>query len=183
MLTDIEQTSLENLPGPFDNYSLGVYRHPIVHLRSEPGFQNSSLNQYPYNHMLFLTNTHNLTHDQQKAFGIMSMFSSLVALAMNRGVKMGQHLSEPLVTKCAVTDGIQFTLMCYQLNTLSFQEDTGIKNCAWASPNINLFTKQDKTVAGVWSILYESLERGDKVSGFNDECFKTILAFLCQSGN
>jgi len=172
---------LEELPGPFDNYSLGVYRHPIVHLRNNPGFQNSALNKYPYNHMMFLTNTFNLTYDQQKAFGIMSMFSSLVALAMNSGVQMGQHLEEPLVTKCAITDGIQFTLMCYQLNTLSFQEDSGIKNCAWASPSMNLFTKQEKTAAQVRAVLYESLERGNEVSGFSDECFKTILAFICHN--
>lgn len=178
--TDIEGTSLEELPGPFDNYSLGVFRHPIVHLRNNPGFQNSALNNYPYNHMLFLTNTFNLTYDQQRAYGLMSMFSSLVALAMNSGVQMGQHLKKPLVTRCAITDGIQFTLMCYQLNTLSFQEDIGIKNCAWASPCVKLLTKQDKTAAQVWSVLYESLERGDEVPGFSDECFRMILAFLCQ---
>ena len=109
------------------------------------------------------------------------MFSSLVALAMNSGVQMGQHLEEPLVTKCAITDGIQFTLMCYQLNTLSFQEDSGIKNCAWASPSMNLFTKQEKTAAQVRAVLYESLERGNEVSGFNDECFKTILTFICHN--
>ncbi|KAJ7388584.1 hypothetical protein OS493_036812 [Desmophyllum pertusum] len=33
---DIERTSMEELPGPFDNYSLGVFRHPIVHLRKQP---------------------------------------------------------------------------------------------------------------------------------------------------
>lgn len=176
---DVERTSSESLPGPFDNYSLGVYRHPIVHLRNNPGFQNSGLNKYPHNHMIFLTNTYNLTYEQQTAFGIMSMFSALLALAMDRGVKMGEHLKEPLVTKCLVTDGIQFTSMCYQLNTLSFQEDIGIKNCAWVSPNMNLFSKQEKTSARAWSILYESLEKGEQVSGFNDMCFKTILALFC----
>ena len=181
MLIDIERTSSESLPGPYDNYSLGVYRHPIVHLRNEPGFQNSSLNKYTCNHMMFLTNTYNLTYEQQTAFGIMSMFSSLVALAMDQGVKMGEHLNKPIVTKCIVTDGIQFTLMCYQLNTLSFQEDFGIKNCAWVSPNMDLFRKQEKTSAQVWSILYESLEKGDEVLGFNDECFKTILALFCHN--
>ncbi|CAH3184358.1 unnamed protein product [Porites evermanni] len=178
---DIERTCLEDLPGPFDNYSLGVYRHPIVHLQNNPGFQNTALNKYPYNHMLFLTNTFNLTYEQQQAFGIMSMFSSLVSLAMNDGVQMGQHLEKPLVTKCAITDGIQFTFMCYQLNTLSLQEDSGIKNCAWSSPSMTLFTKQEKTAARLWSVLYESLGRTDEVAGINDECFKTFLAFLCQN--
>lgn len=181
VLTDIERTCQEDLPGPFDNYSLGVYRHPIVHLQNNPGFQNTALNKYPYNHMLFLTNTFNLTYEQQQAFGIMSMFSSLVSLAMNDGVQMGQHLEKPLVTKCAITDGIQFTFMCYQLNTLSLQEDSGIKNCAWSSPSMTLFTKQEKTAARLWSVLYESLGRTDEVAGFNDECFKTFLAFLCQN--
>lgn len=92
---------------------------------------------------------------------------------------MGEHLKEPLTTKCLVTDGIQFTSMCYQLNTLSFQEDIGIKNSAWVSPNMNLFSKQEKTSGQAWSILYESLEKGKQVSGFNDKCFKTILALFC----
>lgn len=109
------------------------------------------------------------------------MFSSLVSLAMNDGVQMGQHLEKPLVTKCAITDGIQFTFMCYQLNTLSFQEDTGIKNCAWSSPSMTLFTKQEKTATQLWSVLYESLRRTDEVVRFNDDCFKTFLAFLCQN--
>ena len=94
---------------------------------------------------------------------------------------MGEHIEKPLVTKCVITDGIQFTLMCYQLNTLSFQEDIGIKNCAWSSPRMSLFSKQEKTAAQFWSVLHESVERSDEVSGFNDECFKSILAFLCQN--
>jgi len=122
-------------------------------------------------------NVNKLTYEQQQAYGIMSMFGSLVALAMDSGVKMGEHLETPLVTKCVITDGIQFTLMCYQLNTLSFQEDSGIKNCAWASHSMNLF---EKSASKVRPVLYEILDAGDDVPGFNDECFKSILAFLCQ---
>ena len=177
ILIDIERTTVEKLPGPFDTYSIGVFRHPIVHLRNIPGFQNSSFNKYSHNHTLFLTNVNKLTYEQQQAYGIMSMFGSLVALAMDSGVKMGEHLETPLVTKCVITDGIQFTLMCYQLNTLSFQEDSGIKNCAWASHTMNLF---EKSASKVRPILYEILDAGDDVPGFNDECFKSILAFLCQ---
>ena len=175
--TDIERTSLEQLPGPFDNYSIGVFRHPIVHLRNQPGFQNSAFNKYPYNHMLFLTNVNRLTYNHQQAYGIMSMFGSLVALAMDSGIQMGQHLEKPLVTKCAIMDGSSFTLMCYQLNTLSFQEDSGIKNCAWASPSMNLF---EKSAAKARPQLYEILDVADDVPGFSDECFKSVLAFLSQ---
>ena len=127
--------------------------------------------------MMFLTNINKLTYEQQQAYGIMSMFGSLVALAMDDGVQVGQHLQKPLVTKCVITDGIQFTLMCYQLNTLSFQEDSGIKNCAWVSHSMNLF---EMTAAKAKPLLFEILDVGDKVPGFNDECFKTVLAFLCQ---
>lgn len=177
LLIDIERTSMEKLPGPFDTYSIGVFRHPIVHLRNIPGFQNSAFNKYSHNHTLLLTNVNKLTYEQQQAYGIMSMFGSLVALAMDSGVKMGEHLEKPLVTKCVITDGIQFTLMCYQLNTLSFQEDSGIKNFAWASHSMNLF---EKSASKVRPALYEILDGGNDVPGFNDECFKSILAFLCQ---
>ena len=124
-----------------------------------------------------MTNVNNLTYEQQQAYGIMSMFGSLVALAMDSDVKMGEHLETPLVAKCIITDGIQFTLMCYQLNTLSFQEDSGIKNCAWASNSMNLF---EKSASKVRPVLYEILDAGHVVPGFNDECFKSILGFLCQ---
>ena len=125
--------------------------------------------------MLFLTNVNKLTYEQQQAYGIMSMFGSLVSLAMDGGVHMGQHLENPLVTKCVITDGSQFTLMCYQLNTLSFQEDSGIKNCAWASRSMNLF---EISPSKVRPKLYEILDVGDNVPGFSDECFKLVLAFL-----
>ena len=44
------------------------------------------------------------------------MLGSLVALANDSGVKLGEHFEIPLLTKCVITDGIEFTLMCYQLN-------------------------------------------------------------------
>lgn len=175
--TDVEKTSLETIPGPFDNYSINVFRHPILHLQNKPGFQNSAFYKYPYNHAMFLTNINKLTYDQQQAYGIMSMFGSLVALAMDYGVQMGQHLQKPLVTKCVITDGIQCTLMCYQLNTLSFQEDFGIKNFAWVSHSMNLF---EVTNAKHKPLLFETLDVDNKVCGFNDECFKTVLALLCK---
>ena len=174
---DLERTTLEKLPGPFDTYSIGVFRHPIVHLRNIPGFQNSAFNKYLHNHTLFLTNVNKLTYEQQQAYGIMSMFGSLVSMAMDNGVKMGEHLETPFVIKCVVTDGVQFTLMCYQLNTLSFREDSGIKNCAWASDSMNLF---EKTASKVRPIPYEILDAGDAIPHFNDECLKSIPSFNCQ---
>ena len=53
---DVERTALEKLPGLFDTYSIGVFRHPIVHLRNIPGFQNGAFNKYLHNHTLYLTN-------------------------------------------------------------------------------------------------------------------------------
>ena len=179
--TDVERTKCEVLPGPYDNYSLNVYRHPIVHLRNIPGYQNSAWNKYRYNHTMLVTNTNNMTHEQQQAYGMMAMFSASLALALDRGVKMGEHLSDPVATKCVITDGIQFTLMCYQLNTLSFQEDFGIKNSAWASKSMDLFTRQETANSRrIKPVLYETLPDGVEVPGFNDECFKTLLSFLCQ---
>ena len=109
------------------------------------------------------------------------MFGSLVSLVMDSGVKIGEHLETPLVRKCVITDGIQFTLMCYQLNMLSFQEDSGIKNCAWASHSTNLFEKSaSKVRPKVRLILYEILDSCDDITDFNDECLKSILSFICQ---
>ena len=67
--------------------------------------------------------------------------------------------------------------MCYQLNTLSFQEDSGIKNCACDSSSMNLFEKSSSKVR---PILYEIVDAGDDIPDFNDECLKSILSFVCQ---
>ena len=90
---------MEKLSGPFDTYSIGVFRHPNVHLRNIPGFQNSAFNKYLHNHTLFLTNVNKLTYEQQQAYGIMSMFGSLVSLAMDSSVKMGEHLETMVAQK------------------------------------------------------------------------------------
>ena len=177
-LLDISATVSHSLPGPYDNYALGLFRHPIVHLRNFPGHQHDAWNMYPHNHTMLLTNTVSRYPDQVKAQGVISMFSTLTAAAMQRGVNMGQHLETPLTTKCVITNGIQFTFMCYQLNTLSLQQDHGIKNCAWTSETMDIFTKKEKNKSGGQAFLYETLPV--KKPSFDEKCFEMLVSFLCQ---
>ena len=68
-------------------------------------------------------------------------------------------------------------LWCVTNLIRSFQEDSGIKNCAWASDSMNLF---EKLASKVRPLLYEILDSGDDIPDFNDECLKSILSFICQ---
>ena len=71
--------------------------------------------------------------------------------------------------------------MAYQLNTLSLQEDFGIKNIAWFEDfktlydaNIDPFRKGCKT-------LYEVLPAETKTLDINEECIRILIAFLKQN--
>jgi hypothetical protein len=116
--------------------------------------------------------------EQMLHHGIHVMFSQLVAMAMKHGYHPGQHLEEPMTTKCIITNGRLCMFMAYQLNTLSLQEDFGIKNIAWFDHfktlyNVNLdpFRKGRKT-------FYEVFPTDTKRVELNEDAMKTLVAFL-----
>ena len=103
------------------------------------------------------------------------MFSVLVSQARQQGIKLGEHLTNPLTTQCVVTNGIEFMFMCYQLNTLSMQEEHGIKNIAWTSNLKPLAKRKKKRMA-----FYECLPQALQSSDFDKECFRILTSFVCQ---
>jgi len=127
------------------------------------------------------------------------MFSCarLVAEAVQKhNYQMGDELGKPLTTQCILTDGIRLTFIHYQLNTLSFSGDGGIKNMAWVSPGVFMYKR----------IVFDDIEKREKTAkerkrfrrakkdpakheivleGFNDECFETFVKMIvngCQAG-
>ncbi|XP_031556622.1 39S ribosomal protein L37, mitochondrial-like [Actinia tenebrosa] len=177
---DIESTIETSLPGPYDSYSQGLFQHPIVHLRNFPGFQPGRNNPFPHSHTIFLSEVSNQTIDQIHAYGIMNMFGVLVSKAISDGNFVGQHLGTPLTTQCVITNGTEVVLMCYQLNTLSLQEDHGIKNLAWSSEKMNFFTSPEKNDSEDRSIkLYGSFDTRKDCPTINEKCIQNLLAFIC----
>ncbi|XP_001631633.2 39S ribosomal protein S30, mitochondrial [Nematostella vectensis] len=176
-LEDFQNTEEMTLPGPYDPYSMEVYKQPIVHLKNFPGFHAASSNPFPHNHTMFLANAFGQRLDQTHAFGIMSMFGVLASTAMSRGVKPGEHLSEPVCTQCVITDGRQLVLMCYQLNTMSLQEDHGVKNLAWGTDYMDLF--KDNASEKGHTGLFGSLNIDQEIPSVNEDSVRRLLFFLC----
>jgi len=120
------------------------------------------------------------------------MFSCarLVADAVQKhNYQMGDELEKPLATQCILTDGIRLTFIHYQLNTLSFSDDGGIKNMAWISPGVFMYKR----------IVFDDIEKREKTAkerkrfrrakkdpakheivleDFNDECFETFVKMI-----
>lgn len=126
------------------------------------------------------------------------MFSCarLVAEAVeNHKYQMGDELEKPLTSQCIVTDGIRLSFIFYQLNTLCFHDDKGVKNMAWISPGVFMYRKaifddiekREKTQKERKRFL---LEKKDPtlheivLEEFNDACFETFVRMIingCQA--
>ena len=72
----------------------------------------------------------------------MFTFAHLVAKALScQGNKLGEVVQEPLTAQCVVTNGIKTSLLCYQLNTLDFENDDGVKNIVWVNEGSLMYKK------------------------------------------
>ena len=178
MISDVDTTVSIELPGPYRPTDLGVFRHPTSNEPNSAGDDTS--HETPYPACMFLSDFTSRNQEQMLHHGIHAMFSQLVAMAMERGFYPGQHLDEPMTTKCVLTNGRAFLFMAYQLNTLSLQEDFGIKNIAWFEDfkalydaNIDPFRKGQKT-------FYEVLPADTETPDLNEQCLRTLIAFLKQ---
>ncbi|KAJ7333127.1 39S ribosomal protein L37, mitochondrial [Desmophyllum pertusum] len=122
---------------------------PVFHLHStniepkfEPGFYSSAPFPYPHTFIIVSEDTRWPTN-QLVGQGIMFSCARLVAEAVeNHKYQMGDELEKPLTAQCIVTDGIRFSFIFYQLNTLCFHDDKGVKNMAWISPGCSCIERQ-----------------------------------------
>ena len=71
---------------------------------------------------------------------IMFSFGRLVERAVCRdGANFGNMLQNPLSIRSIVYNGKKMALLCYQLNTLDFDNNEGVKNQLWLSPEFPTF--------------------------------------------
>jgi hypothetical protein len=108
----------------------------------------------------------------------MFTFGRLVAQATNlHGNKMGDPLNESLTAQCVVSDGYKLSFIIYQLNTLDFSSDEGVKNIAWVFPGIKMYEKalieEVSPQSSTDSPTYKTV-----VQGFNEECFELFTNII-----
>ena len=173
---DVNSTLEMDLPGPYRPVDLGVYSHPTNHLPNFPGYGAGC--ETPYPAIMCLSDFTSQNQEQMLHHGIHVMFSQLVAIAMKQGYHTGQHLEEPMTTKCVVTNGQVYMFMAYQLNTLSLQEDFGIKNIAWFDHFKTLYDGNSDPFKKGRKTFYEVFPTDTKRLKVNDEAIEALVAFL-----
>ena len=176
MILDVDNTSTVELPGPYCPTDLGVFNHPTNHLLNNPGYD--SCHKAPYPVAMFLSDFTSRNQEQMLHHGIHVMFSQLVAMAMNQGYYPGEHLDEPVTTKCVITNGRVCMFMTYQLNTLSLQEDIGIKNIAWFEDFKTIYDANLEPFRKGWKTFYEVLPPETNRLEISEDCLRTFIAFL-----
>ena len=142
---------------------LSVFEHTFDQILPFGGARRFS--PCPIAHTLFIIDRKSRTLEQLHAHGLMQLFTQAAAEAVQNGFKIDEQLPYPLVNQGIITDGQQFTFVCFQLNTLDFHMESEGKNSNvfWAGPSMKLF---------------EGINFGENVQAFNDECSSLILKFL-----
>ncbi|XP_031566388.1 39S ribosomal protein L37, mitochondrial-like [Actinia tenebrosa] len=140
---------------------------------TDTGFYDGT--PYPHAHTLVLVNTENKWSTRERcAQGLMFTFGRLVNQATNlHGNQMGKILKEPLTAQCVVSDGYKLSFIIYQLNTLDFSSDEGVKNIAWVLPGMKMYEK-----ALLEEVIPESGQYETKVEGFNRDCFEIFTNLI-----
>ena len=150
--------SAEGIP-PFQYkpFHLDLFERSIDQIRPFGGCKRYS--PYSFTHTLFIADQKSRTREQVLAHGLMQLFSQATAEVVQNGYSVEQDLSYPLATQGVITDGRQFTFVCFQLNTLNLcQEAGGRINMFWVGPTLGLYKKDC----------------------FNEECVRQILQLLLQ---
>ena len=78
-----------------------------------------------------------------------------------------RQLPAPVCLQCVHTDGITFHFTAFQLNTLDFTSNDGIKNFVWFDNDNKLFNKIEPKRA---------MLRNTKYEDYDPEVFKKFLA-------
>ncbi|KAL4228071.1 Mitochondrial 28S ribosomal protein S30 (PDCD9) [Mactra antiquata] len=103
--------------------------------------------------------------DAETGYLLSTGFLTTLSQAHALGFNQYEEITYPFTTQTILTDGQNFTLSAYQLNTTQMWKDdeaNELQNVLWKTKSMKLFEK------------YEN----GKVVGFNDELFTMLLKFL-----
>jgi len=106
----------------------------------------------PYSnpHTLFITaDKKNVEMKRLIGHGILYSFAHAYLHALSKPENTpGMKEIEPVNIQCVISDGRILSFICHQLNTLNFQDETGVKNFLWIDDNIEMFKYAHLKVPG-----------------------------------
>jgi len=107
---------------------------------SERGFYDGS--PFPCPQTLLVMNDPYWFTRMNTGQGVFYSFAHAMTYALSKGAKMGEDLEQPIPMQCLVFNGTSFYFVCYQLNTLNFDDNNNnIKNFTWILPDQYLYEK------------------------------------------
>lgn len=128
---------------------------------------------HPYPHTTIMCYDNMWTVPQHNAKALMFCFGHALASAKLRFGADVKTLPEPVSVQCVLTNGIKFHFTCFQLNTLDFSSNNGIKNLVWFDSDNALFNK---------ILPQRAMLRNTKYEDYDPEVFKKFLALYINGG-
>ncbi len=147
------------LPVNYKPLHLGLFQRSFDQIHPFGGCKRYS--PFSFAHTVFAHDQGGRGRDQLLAHGLMQLFTQAAGQTAQNGFPVDKDLLYPLASQGVVTNGKVFTFVCYQLNTLA--EEGGRENVFWAGPTLPL---------------YEGVEAGKGLVGFNQECARLLLQFM-----
>lgn len=163
LFSDPEFRGGSNVPSvQFQPFSLGLFEHSFDQIVPFGGCKLYS--PFPFAHTTLMSDYKSRTREQLLACGLMQLFSQAVGRTVQYGYPLNEDLVHPLAMQGIITNGREFTFICYQLNTLALNlMSSGRQNVLWAGPTYPL---------------YGDVELGKGLQGFSEECVQLFLRFL-----
>ncbi|XP_066508300.1 large ribosomal subunit protein mL37-like [Hoplias malabaricus] len=145
----------------------------VYQLKNSTGFRDDY--PYPHAHTLYVMeagNTPRLLPEQLRAKMIMFSFGNALARARALYGNECGVLEKPIVVQSVATNGHLFQFVVFQLNTMSLEEDIGVKNLAWVDADQPLYD-----FARVQPLIKKKVVQIPAgLSGYQPETFKKFLA-------
>ncbi|KAL5019689.1 hypothetical protein ScPMuIL_002581 [Solemya velum] len=141
----------------------------IYRLQNNTGFLQEPKHRYP--HTLFMANKDFWPESVRQSRAIMYCLGYAVSQAMARFGPDVQKLPEPISVQCVNISETTLNFVFFQLNTMNFKTDDGVKNIAWLDEGNKLY---DKLLSKPW------LEdrKVTRYENYDPEPFKKLLALF-----
>lgn len=149
------------LPIKYKPQHMGLFRRSFDQIQPFGGCKRHS--PFSYAHTVFAQDRGSHGRDQLLAQGLLQLFAQAAGQTVQNGFPVGEDVHFPLASQGVVTNGREFTFVCFQLNTLDMREEAERANILWAGPTLPL---------------YERVEPGEGLVSFSQECARLLLQFL-----
>ncbi|XP_041373377.1 39S ribosomal protein L37, mitochondrial-like [Gigantopelta aegis] len=119
--------------------TIDLLKEHCYSVQNQTGFVKECSHSHP--HTIFVSHHNYWTNDQRQAKCLLFAFGYAVANARKRFGDRIQTLPEPISVQCVNMDETSINFLFFQLNTLNFGSDDGVKNIAWVDSGNVLFEK------------------------------------------